>query len=98
MGAASRKRPRHLAGKLLKIRSSLGLSQDGMVRTLGLAAEINRNYVSGYERGTREPELHVLLRYAEAAGLCVDVLIDDEADLPKRLPATPSHTRGTKRE
>jgi transcriptional regulator with XRE-family HTH domain len=93
MGAASRKRPRHLAGKLLEIRNRLDLSQDGMVRALGLAEEITRNYVSGYERGTREPEMHVLLRYARAAGVCVDLLSDDKRDLPKRLPGPAGYER-----
>jgi hypothetical protein len=37
--------------------------------------------------------LLVLLRYAEAAGICTDVLIDDVKDLPARLPGKPKHTR-----
>lgn len=89
MGAASRKKPNHLAEKLLRIRMTLGLSQGEMVRHLGLADEINRNYISGYERGTREPELHVLLMYARVAGVWVDVLIDDVLDLPTKLPTFP---------
>jgi hypothetical protein len=28
----------------------------------------------------------VLLRYARAAGVSMDVLVDDELDLPERLP------------
>jgi hypothetical protein len=39
-----------------------------------------------FELGEREPSLIVLLRYARAAGVSTDVLIDDELDLPKRLP------------
>jgi hypothetical protein len=34
-----------------------------------------------------EPTLMVLLRYARVAGVIVDVLIDDELDLPENLPA-----------
>jgi transcriptional regulator with XRE-family HTH domain len=89
MGAASRRKPRRLAEKILQIRLALDLSQGGMVSRLGLEDEINRNYISGYERGTREPELHVLLRYARAAGVWMDVLVDDALDLPETLPSTP---------
>ena len=38
-----------------------------------------------YELGKREPPLPVLLKYARIAGVYVDVLIDDELDLPKKL-------------
>jgi pyrimidine operon attenuation protein/uracil phosphoribosyltransferase len=46
--------------------------------------------------GEREPALHVLLKYARIAGVCLDVLVDDDLDLPDRLPAKPSH-KGVKR-
>lgn len=91
MGAASRKKPHRLPEKLLHIRAALGLSQGEMVSYLGLADEINRNYISGYERGTREPELHVLLRYARVTGVWMDVLVDDELDLPAKLPCASKH-------
>jgi transcriptional regulator with XRE-family HTH domain len=42
----------------------LGLSQNRMVRQLGLKDEIGRDYISKYERGTLEPSLWVLLQYA----------------------------------
>jgi hypothetical protein len=44
-------------------------------------------HISLYEGGQREPPLLVLLRYARVVGVYVDVLIDDELDLPDRLPA-----------
>lgn len=91
MGAASRKKPHHLPEKLLQIRVTLGLSQGEIVNRLGLEGEINRNYISGYERGTREPELHVLLRYARAAGVWLDALVDDGLDLPEKLPSLTKH-------
>jgi hypothetical protein len=50
-----------------------------------------RSAVSGYELGRREPPLPILLKYARLAGVCVEVLIDDELDLPARLPANPKH-------
>ena len=85
MGAGSRAKPKHLARKLLTIREALGLSQTEIGLQLGLDQEFARNYVSGYERETREPTLVVLLRYARLVGVSTDVLIDDELDLPKRL-------------
>jgi transcriptional regulator with XRE-family HTH domain len=97
MGKASRSRPQRLAEKLLQIRIALDLSQDDMVRRLGLTEEIDRNYVSKFERGTHEPNLLVLLQYARVAGICVDVLIDDQQDMPSRLPATPLHVHSRKR-
>jgi transcriptional regulator with XRE-family HTH domain len=53
------------------------------------ALELTVDYsaVSQYELGTREPPLPVLLKYARLAGVIMDVLVDDEMDLPKRLPS-----------
>jgi transcriptional regulator with XRE-family HTH domain len=87
MGRTARPKPYRLGEKLLKIRNSLGLSQDQMLERLGLAKWLYRSAVSGYELGTREPPLPVLLKYAEIAGVWVDVLIDDDLELPKKLPA-----------
>ena len=91
MGRYRRVRPKRLADKLLQIREKLGLSQNEMIRRLGLADELTQSRISGYELGTREPSLPTLLKYAKAVGLCVDYLIDDELDLPKNLPAKRSH-------
>jgi transcriptional regulator with XRE-family HTH domain len=78
--------------KLRQVREALGLSQNELIRHLGLADEIYQSNVSGYESGEREPPLPVLLRYAEAAGVCLDVLANDKLDLPVKLPAKPKHT------
>jgi transcriptional regulator with XRE-family HTH domain len=85
MGRAARERPRRLAEKLLQIRLALDLSQDGMVVRLGLDEKLFRSSVSGYELGTREPSLPILLKYARCVGISTDVLIDDELDLPGKL-------------
>jgi transcriptional regulator with XRE-family HTH domain len=87
MGRAARPKPKRLAGKLKQVREALGLSQTEMLRELGLNNEVYYTAVSGYELGTREPPLPVLLRYAKAAGVYVDMLIDDDLDLPKKIPA-----------
>jgi transcriptional regulator with XRE-family HTH domain len=85
MGTSPRARPKHLARKLHAIREALGLSQTEMGLRLGLEKEFARNYVSGYERGTREPTLIVILAYARTIGISTDGLIDDELELPKRF-------------
>ena len=97
MGKAKREKPARLAEKLLRIRTALGLSQNGMLERLGLADRAYRNYISNFERGVREPSLPVLLEYARAAGVYVDALIDDAVDLPDKLPARASHRTGSKR-
>ena len=91
MGRASKRKPTRLADKLLQIRLALGLSQNEMIRRLGLSDELLQASISGYELGTRIPPLHVILYYAEAAGICTDVLLDDRLDLPAKLPAKPKH-------
>jgi len=96
MGKAVRPRPVHLAGKLLRIRETLGLSQNGMLRLLGFEESITRDYISAYELGKREPPLTVLLQYARAANVLVEVLIDDELDLPKELPSDAAHRGGVR--
>lgn len=93
MGLTPRSKPARLAEKLLQIRTALSLSQNEMLRRLELAEGSFRSSISGYELGTREPPLPILLRYARAAGVCVDVLIDDELDLPEKIPSVPKHER-----
>lgn len=83
MGRGSREMPAKLGEKLIQIRVYLGVSQDGLVRELGLAEKLTRNEISKYERGVREPALAVLLKYARAAGVNVEVLMDDELELPR---------------
>ena len=81
-------KPKRLAKKLLQIRETLGLSQNGLVSHLGLTGQVSQGKISEFETGRREPSLLVLLKYARAAGISMDVLVDDKMDLPERLPAT----------
>lgn len=97
MGSASRPKPDRLAEKLLLIRTSLGLSQNEMLDRLGLAEQLFRSAISKYELGTREPPLPVLLKYAHIAGVWIDVLVDDELDLPQKLPSYPK-SEGVRRK
>jgi transcriptional regulator with XRE-family HTH domain len=87
MGRATRPKPKRLAEKLLQVRTALGLSQNQLIRRLGLEGEITQDYVSAYERSVREPPLTVLLEYGRAANVYVDALIDDSKDLPDKLPS-----------
>jgi transcriptional regulator with XRE-family HTH domain len=89
MGRATRPRPKRLPEKLLHIRTALGLSQNGMIRHLGLKNQLTQDYISAYERGVREPPLPVVLKYAQVSGLYVDALIDDDLNLPGKIPANP---------
>jgi transcriptional regulator with XRE-family HTH domain len=84
-------KPARLASKLRHIREAFGLSQSEMVRRLGLAGKLSRAMLSQFETGAREPGLLVLLKYARAAGVCIDVLVDDELDLAKKLPGVAKH-------
>jgi transcriptional regulator with XRE-family HTH domain len=83
-----RRRQERLAEKLLQIRLALGLSQNEMLRHLAAEELISRTNISNYELGDREPPLYILLEYARTANVFVDVLIDEELDLPEKLPAS----------
>jgi transcriptional regulator with XRE-family HTH domain len=91
MGQAPRSKPTRLAEKLTQIRDALGLSQNEMISHLQLSEKLSRENISAFERGLREPSLLVLLRYARAAGVWMDVLVDDGLDLPPRLPSIAKH-------
>lgn len=86
MGRSARPKPERLPAKLLQIRQALGLSQNEILVRLGLDEKLSRAAVSGYEAGTIEPPLPTLLSYARLVGISTDVLIDDEMDLPAKLP------------
>lgn len=93
MGRAARLRSARLAEKLLYIRKTLNLSQNELIRRMGLTRVIYQSNVSGYESGEREPPLPILLKYARVAGVCLDDIVDDELDLPAKLPSVPKHKR-----
>src|SRR5260221_10352592 len=86
MGLVARPRAHRLPGKLLQVRLALGVSQNGILRKLGIEEYYNRTAISGYEIGEREPSLPVLLKYAQAANVYIDALVDDTVDLPDRIP------------
>lgn len=96
MGRTPGMKPRRLPEKLRQIREGLGLSQNGLIRQLGFQGVLVQASISGYESGTREPPLPVLLRYSEVARVWMNALVDDDIDLPEVVPAVQMH-EGVKR-
>jgi transcriptional regulator with XRE-family HTH domain len=92
MGIRPRQKPKRLAEKLLAIRTALDLSQTQMVKRLDAEGMIVPGQISEFESGKREPTLIMLLQYARAVNVSTDVLIDDELDLPAKLPAKRKHS------
>ena len=87
MARGARVRPERLSEKLLQIRMDLGLSQSELLRRLGFEDVMDYRRISEFERGTTEPHLSVLLEYAHAAGVHMEDIVDDELDLPDKLPS-----------
>jgi type IV secretory pathway TraG/TraD family ATPase VirD4 len=77
-----------LAKKLKKIRLDLELSQNQILARLGFADSLFRSNISQYERGDRVPSPPVLLAYARLANVDLEVLIDDDLDLPGEIPSS----------
>lgn len=94
MGSARRPRPERLSAKLLGIRQLLGLTQEQMASKLDhLLPPPQPGLISRFEQGKREPSLLVLLEYARMAGVPMEVLVDDEIDLPQTLPLSHKHKK-----
>lgn len=72
--------------KLLKIRESLGLSQAELIKAFKLEGH-KQQQISAYENGDYEPALSVLMKYSEAANICLDVLVSDKHSLPDDIPS-----------
>jgi transcriptional regulator with XRE-family HTH domain len=96
MGSAARRKPKRLAEKLLEIRVGLGLSQNGLIRQMGLTDDLTQAQISMFERGVRQPGLLILAAYAQAANIYLEALVFDALDLPRRLPAE-TKSEGIKR-
>lgn len=94
MGTANRLRPKHLGQKLAAIRRQLQLSQNELIRKLGFGSVLLREEISSFERAIRVPPPLVLLAYARLANVHVDDLLDDQINLPEKLPANPLEGEG----
>ena len=65
------------------------LGAEGAAGRLGhgvVARDRHRNRPGGRELDQLEPPLPVLLQYARAAGVHMEDIVDDELDLPPKLP------------
>lgn len=92
MGRSNRIRPKRLGEKLKAIRVSLGLTQEELIEQLNYdASALHHQNISGFEKNTREANLLILIAYCDLAGICLDVLVRDELDLPKKLPSKLRH-------
>ncbi len=86
MGTNPRVRPKRLAEKLRYIRASLDLTQEELLRRLNVEGLATQSKISEFESGKRDPSLLILLQYSRLAGVHMEDLVDDEADLPDKLP------------
>lgn len=59
-----------LGHNLARLRSQAGLSQDQLAEK----ADLDRTYLSGIERGVRNPGIKVVIRLARALGVTLDQL------------------------
>jgi transcriptional regulator with XRE-family HTH domain len=73
--------PRYLSTKLKAIRKYKGWTLSEMAEAVGRKEESRRSRVHEWEKGTRQPDLLVLLAYARLVGISTDILIDDELKL-----------------
>ncbi len=94
MGLKKRIIPGGLPQKLKSIRDAFGLTLEE------LGTKIERELTDGgfpgirvytgniteFEKGKREPQLPILLAYAQIANVYVDQLINDKLELPEKLP------------
>jgi transcriptional regulator with XRE-family HTH domain len=87
MGTNPRVRPKRLAEKLRYIRTSLDLTQAELLRKLDIEELATQSKISEFESGGRDPSLLILLQYSRLAGVHMEDLVDDETDLPAKLPA-----------
>jgi DNA-binding XRE family transcriptional regulator len=81
MGTA-RVKPAKLAAKLASIREKFDFSLSQMATALSdQTVKVRRQDVSRFEKGEREPNLIILLRYAILAKTAMENLVDDTKSL-----------------
>lgn len=87
MGTSRRPRPGRLAEKLREIRAKLSLTQAEMYERLGdTGTRLYVGHIDDYEKDRRVPTLQVVLAYAKAAGILMELIVDDDLDLPEQIP------------
>lgn len=84
MGRSKRATPARLGEKLKTIREKLGMTTAEIAVELSHPTAVpHRASITQYEKGRREPPLITLLQYARLYKVNVEILIDDELNLPK---------------
>jgi transcriptional regulator with XRE-family HTH domain len=84
MGRSNRIHPAFLGKKLKTIRQSLGLTQEQLIKRLDYSkSNLYPQNISGFENSEREPNLVILLAYAQLVNITTDLLIDDSVNLTK---------------
>jgi transcriptional regulator with XRE-family HTH domain len=83
VGQNKRPIPAKLGRKLRAIRKHLDLTGVELIKRLDCPSiPLNSSSINKYEKNLRDPSSIVLLHYARLVKIPVDVLIDDELDLP----------------
>ena len=93
MGTNPRVGPKRLAEKLRYIRASLDLTQEELLRRLDIEELATQSKISEFESGKRVPSLLIVLQYSRLAGVHMEDIVDDNADLPAKLSARLKHNR-----
>lgn len=70
---------------LRRHRLAVGLSQEALADAAGL----DRTYVSGVERGVRNPTVKVLHHLANVLGIRIADLVAQDVSQPSKCPASP---------
>ena len=83
MGTKPRPKPKHLPAKLAAIRKHLNATLSEMVMLLNF--QVTSSRICEYEKGSREPNLMVLLAYARLAKIPLEQIVDDDIDLIRSL-------------
>lgn len=84
MGRKERTKPDRLAEKLKAIRINRDLTSEALIEKLNCPKIVlYRSSITEFENGKREPPSLILLAYARLANIMVEVLIDDELNLPR---------------
>jgi transcriptional regulator with XRE-family HTH domain len=86
-----RPQPDRLAEKLRRLRSQFGYTLEEMAQALSRVKKSppNKSHIHRFEAGIREPSLLVLLEYSRISGISLEALVDDEVELPMKLPKNP---------
>jgi transcriptional regulator with XRE-family HTH domain len=83
-----RPQPDRLAEKLRQLRIGFEYTLEEMAQALSHVKKSppDKSHIHRFESGLREPSLLVLLEYSRMAGVPLEAFVDDDIELPERLP------------